>query len=383
MIKLHDKTLLLLSFLGTTAFSLMTFVRFKENRISQGTAYSSFEFLGVLAFGILALWLILLGLSFYKGENRALIVFLVSTILLLALFWVLQQASGMLIDGESSARISLSGGFYLQIFSIYMLLSFYMSRIKNYQWVKWISLVAIIVFFVSFFMNGSFDDLSLIKEYNIKKSQFYESLRVHAMLTFASVFTGALIAIPLGYLAYTRNKWEGRVMSPLSIIQTVPSLSLFGILLVPLSGLGKLGFFEAIGVSGIGWAPAYVALTLYTLLPIARNTLTGFYSVDKNIIEASKGMGMSKAQILRQIELPLAFPVIFTGVRIAFIQTIGGAVLAGLVGGGGMGTFVFLGLGEASPDLILLGVLPIVFFTSFFDYLLKTIEQTVRGVIYD
>lgn len=150
-------------------------------------------------------------------------------------------------------------------------------------------------------------------------------------------------------------------MVPLSIIETIPSLSLFGILLVPLAGLGKLPFFEAIGVSGIGWAPAYIALTLYTLLPIGRNTLTGFYSVEKDVVEAARGMGMKNSQILKKIELPLAFPVIFTGIRIAFIQTIGGAVLAGLVGGGGLGTFVFLGLGEASPDLILLGVLPIVF----------------------
>ena len=172
-------------------------------------------------------------------------------------------------------------------------------------------------------------------------------------------------------------------MIPLSIIETIPSLSLFAIFLVPLSGLGKLGFFNAIGVSGIGWAPAYLALTLYTLLPIGRNTLTGFYSVDRNIVQAAKGMGMSKSQVLGKIELPLAFPVIFTGIRIAFIQTIGGAVLAGLVGGGGMGTFVFLGLGEASPDLILLGVLPIVFFTIILDYLLKAFEKTMRRVIYD
>ncbi|MDN6195354.1 MAG: ABC transporter permease [Atopostipes suicloacalis] len=383
MIKLHDKTLLLLSFLGTTAFSLMNFITYKENRISQGTSYSSFQFLAGFAIIILALWLILIGLSFYDKRNKDVLVFSVSVILLIALFWTLQRATGSFIDGNSSARISLSAGFYIQVFSIYMLLSFYSSRNRNYKYAKWIGLITIVSFFVFFFINGAFDDLSLIKEYTIKREQFYENLRMHALLTFGSVLTGAIIAIPLGYLAYMKSKWEGRVMTLLSIIQTIPSLSLFGILLVPLSGLGNLKIFNAIGVSGIGWAPAYVALTLYTLLPIARNTLTGFYSVDKNIIEASRGMGMNKKQILRQIELPLAFPVIFTGVRIAFIQTIGGAVLAGLVGGGGMGTFVFLGLGEASPDLILLGVLPIVFFTSLFDYILRSIEEAVRGVIYD
>ena len=154
-------------------------------------------------------------------------------------------------------------------------------------------------------------------------------------------------------------------------------------MLVPLSGLGQLQLFKAIGVSGIGWAPAFVALTLYTLLPIGRNTLTGFHSINRDVIQAAKGMGMSRRKILRKIEIPLAFPVIFTGIRIAFIQTIGGAVLAGLVGGGGMGSFVFLGLAEASPDLILLGVLPIVFLTVALDYFLKAIEKSVRRAIYD
>ena len=383
MIKLRDKTLLLLSFLGATAFSLIGLVTYKENRISQGTGYSSFEFLGGFAIIILVLWIFLIGLSFYNGKNKNILVFSLSSILLIALFWTLQKVTLEYVGGNSSARISLSGGFYIQIFSLYMLLSFYSARIKKYKFVKWLGLAAIVSFLVYSFASGAFDDLSLVKEYNIKRDQFYESLRIHALLTLSSVLTGAIIAIPLGFLAYTKKRWEDRVMVPLSIIQTVPSLSLFGILLVPLSGLGELGFFEAIGVSGIGWAPAYVALTLYTLLPIGRNTLTGFYSVDRNIIEASKGMGMNRKQILSKIELPLAFPVIFTGIRIAFIQTIGGAVLAGLVGGGGMGTFIFLGLGEASPDLILLGVLPIVFFTSLLDYILRSIEKAMRGVVYD
>jgi osmoprotectant transport system permease protein len=253
----------------------------------------------------------------------------------------------------------------------------------EYKVIKWIGAIGFFAIMSYFMMSGAFDDLSLVKEYNIKKVQFYNNLRIHAILTLGSVLTGAIIAIPLGFLAYSKKKLEDKIMIPLSIIETIPSLSLFGIFLVPLSGLGKLPFFNALGVSGIGWAPAYIALTLYTLLPIGRNTLTGFYSVDNNIIEAAKGMGMNKNQILRNIELPLAFPVIFTGIRIAFIQTIGGAVLAGLVGGGGMGTFVFLGLGEASPDLILLGVLPIVFFTVLLDYILKSFEKTMRGMIYD
>lgn len=172
-------------------------------------------------------------------------------------------------------------------------------------------------------------------------------------------------------------------MVPLSIIETIPSLSLFGLLLVPLSTLGSFGLFRAIGVSGIGWAPAFVALTLYALLPIARNTLAGFGSLDPAIIDSAIGMGMTKKEILRKIELPLAMPVLFTGIRIALVQTVGGAVLAGLVGGGGLGSFVFLGLAEASQDLVLLGVIPIVVITVLVDGGLKRLEDIFRRSVYD
>ncbi len=383
MNRIKDKTLLLLSSTGAAAFIFMALVEHKPNRISHGIKYSSFNFFGALAIIILVLWIILIVLTLYEKRHKNIVVFIFTSFLVVVLFWSLQASTGEYINGNFSARISLSAGFYVQMFCIYLLFSTYTQRIKEYKFIKWIGFLGIFSTLSYFMMTGAFDDLSLIKEYNIKKIQFYDNLRIHGILTFGSVITGAIIAIPLGFLAYSKKKFEGKIMVPLSIIETIPSLSLFGIFLVPLSRLGKLPFFDGIGVSGIGWAPAYLALTLYTLLPIGRNTLTGFYSVEKNVIEAARGMGMSKSQVFKKIELPLAFPVIFTGIRIAFIQTIGGAVLAGLVGGGGMGTFVFLGLGEASPDLILLGVLPIVFFTVFLDYILRVFERTIRGVIYD
>lgn len=383
MNRIKDKTLLLLSTMGVTAFLFMAFVELKPNRILQGMRYSSFKFLGTFGIVILMLWLFLMALAFYEKKYKNMCVFICTSILVISLFVGLQSSTGEFIADSPSARISLSSGFYVQMFCIYILFSTYTQRIKSYKFINWIGVLSIFAILTYFMMTGAFDDLSLIKEYNIKKAQFYNNLRIHALLTLSSVITAAIIAIPLGFIAYSKKKLEDKIMVPLSIIETIPSLSLFGILLVPLSGLGKLPLFNALGVSGIGWAPAYIALTLYALLPIGRNTLTGFYSVDKNVIEAAVGMGMSKSQVLKKIELPLAFPVIFTGIRIAFIQTIGGAVLAGLVGGGGMGTFVFLGLGEASPDLILLGVLPIVFFTVLLDYSLKAFEETMRGVIYD
>jgi len=229
-----------------------------------------------------------------------------------------------------------------------------------------------------FVYMGVFDDFSILKEYQIKKNQFVDSFTTHLFLSLGSVTFGSLVAIPLGYLAYRKKHLESAVMVPLSIVETIPSLSLFGILLVPLASLGRIDFFRALGISGIGWAPAFVALSLYTLLPIGRNTLVGFSTVGRDVIEAAQGMGMMRKQIFRKIEFPLALPIIITGVRIALVQTIGGAVLAGLVGGGGLGTFVFLGLAEASPDLVLLGVIPIVLLTLTMDKVLKLLIERIR-----
>ncbi|MDY0235588.1 MAG: ABC transporter permease [Gudongella sp.] len=382
MDRIKDKTLLLFSLIGAATLLFMPLITYKPNRIARGNQFGSIEYLGAAVIIIAILWVILVALSFYAKNNTDMLVFLVSVVLFIALFWSLQLNAGDYIENPA-ARISLSSGFYIQMFLMYMLFSTYTGRIKEHRIIKIIGFLSIVSVLGFLFYKGLFNDFSIIKEFYSKRTQFFNNLRIHAILTFSSVVTGIIIAIPLGFLAYSKKRLEGKIMLPLSIIETIPSLSLFAIFLVPLSGLGKLAFFDSIGVSGIGWAPAYLALTLYTLLPIGRNTLTGFYSVDRNIIEAAKGMGMSKSQVLRKIELPLAFPVIFTGIRIAFIQTIGGAVLAGLVGGGGMGTFVFLGLGEASPDLILLGVLPIVFFTIILDYFLKKFEKTIRRVIYD
>ncbi|WP_409228089.1 ABC transporter permease [Gudongella sp. SC589] len=378
-----DKVLILLTALGMAGFFLLPLVEVKPNRIVSGEKLLALEYLGAFGALIIVGWAIFMALSLYGIKRKNELISMVGIVMAAGIIFLIPTGARDILEVGANPRVSFSSGLYIQILSLYIILSTYLPRAGWSRRLKAAMGIGAILIMGSLVSIGYFDDLSLIKEYGVRKGQFYNNLYIHGVLTFGSVLAGALMAIPLGYLAYSRKKLEGRIMVPLSIIETIPSLSLFGILLVPLSGLGQLPFFRAIGVSGIGWAPAFVALTLYTLLPIGRNTLTGFHSIDKNVVEAARGMGMSRWQILKKIEIPLAFPVIFTGIRIAFIQTIGGAVLAGLVGGGGMGSFVFLGLAEASPDLILLGVIPIVFFTVVLDYSLKEFEKYVRRVVYD
>ena len=144
-----------------------------------------------------------------------------------------------------------------------------------------------------------------------------------------------------------------------AILQTIPSLALFGIM-IPIFGWIALHVpgAAAMGVAGIGIFPALVALFLYSLLPVVSNTLVGLNGVSPAARDAAFGLGMTHGQVLRGVLLPLALPVIITAVRIVLVQNIGLAVIAGLIGGGGFGTFVFQGLNQTAMDLVLLGALP-------------------------
>jgi osmoprotectant transport system permease protein len=159
----------------------------------------------------------------------------------------------------------------------------------------------------------------------------------------------------------------------------MPSLALFGIL-IPVLAAVTLRFpaLADLGIKGIGAAPAIIALTVYSLLPVARNTYTGFASVDPAAIEAGTGMGMTSAQLLLRIEIPIASPVILNGIRVALVQAIGLTAVAALIGAGGLGVFIFQGLGQAANDLILLGAIPTIFIAVVVDSMMSGIIMLLQ-----
>src|SRR4030095_158406 len=129
------------------------------------------------------------------------------------------------------------------------------------------------------------------------------------------------------------------------------------------------------GISGIGMAPAVIALVLYSLLPVARSTVAGLGQVPRSVVEAAAGMGLSRTQVLRRVEIPIALPVFLSGVRIAAVQAVGLAVVAALIGAGGLGTLVFQGLASGALDLVLLGVIPVVALAVLVDAAFRIFES--------
>jgi osmoprotectant transport system permease protein len=154
----------------------------------------------------------------------------------------------------------------------------------------------------------------------------------------------------------------GRALLPvLNGLQTIPSIALFGLLMAPLAWLASAvpGLGRA-GVSGVGLAPAVLALTLYSLLPVVRATWVGLAQLPPGVLQAARGLGMSARQQLLRVETPLALPVVLGGVRTAAVQAVGLAAVTALIGAGGLGAVIFEGLFSAAQDVVLLGVLPLV-----------------------
>ncbi len=205
---------------------------------------------------------------------------------------------------------------------------------------------------VRYFLDHSSEILSLTLE--------------HIWLVGVSMILAVLIAVPLGILIAHKPGYKGSLLGVANVIQIIPSLALFGFLL-PVPWLGDRAGRLAI-----------VALTLYALLPIIRNTYTGIVSVDPAVREAARGIGMSSSQMLRIVELPLASDLILAGIRVATVISIGVATIAAAIGAGGLGEFIFRGLAMVDNRVILAGAIPAALLALLADLGLGAIEKRLR-----
>ena len=188
----------------------------------------------------------------------------------------------------------------------------------------------------------------------------------HVVLVLVSTGIATALGLPLGIAMARRPRLARPILGVAGLLQTIPSLALFGFL-IPLPFVG-----------GIGARTAIVALVLYALLPVLRNTYTGILQVDRAIVEAATGLGMTESQRLRMVELPLALPVILAGVRIAAVVSVGTATIAAAVGAGGLGTYVFRGIATVDTRLILAGAIPAALLALLTDALLGAVEKSRR-----
>ena len=228
--------------------------------------------------------------------------------------------------------------------------------------------------------TGACDALSIMKEHANRADTFAAAVLRHLQIVLFALIPTVCVGVPLGWWVHRQRAVNAVVFPVLNIIQTIPSIALFGLLMAPLALLAaSFPFFARAGISGVGMAPGVIALVLYSLLPVVRGTLAGLEQVPLAVLDAARGLGMSPGQIAWRVQLPLALPVLLSGVQTATIAAIGMATITALIGAGGLGAIMFEGLFSSAQDLVLLGVVPIVALAVLADALFKLAIKLVQA----
>jgi len=359
--------------------SLFGWLTLKPNRIAEGTSLGLHEIAGWTGLTvILALWLVCFTISYFqKGKLPAVILGTAANLILILSFVFTGLAATRLLEGELPyARMSLGAGFWMTFIATYIVIFAARQRLNNSpvlrNLVSWLGLAILLLFLIA----GWFKDLSIVQEFAGREERFVQELIHHVFLVGISVTIGTILGIMLGIWATRNRRAERPIFFIANITQTIPSLALFGLLIAPLSALSfAFPALREIGIRGVGDTPAIIALIIYSLLPIVRNTYVGLRQLDIAVIDAGIGMGMSRSQVFRKIEVPLAAPLVLEGIRTASVQSVGLAAVAALIGAGGLGWFIFQGLGQAATDLILLGAIPIIILALIVDAVMRTIVR--------
>ncbi len=345
---------------GAWAFSGLPFLIVKANRVVPGVGESAFDVLitGGLPWGVALLLLWLLAVLSLQPVRR-----LTASIGALAvlLYGLGAAASARGADGAAVLRIAPGPGFWCLTATLLLLLTDAVARLRLRAFARLLLLATALCALGLALGSGHFEQVSVMREYATNAGRFGHELNRHLALSFGSVLFAVAIGVPAGLACHGRRWLRRPMLAVLSGVQTVPSIALYGMLMTPLAALAAAWPTLADwGIGGIGYAPAFLALCLYALLPVVANTVLGLEGISEDVIEAARGMGLTERQVLSDIRWPLALPTIVTGVRVVLVQNIGLAAVAALVGGGGLGAFIFQGIGQTAIDLVLLGALPTV-----------------------
>ena len=356
-----DRLGALLSLAGAAALAVLPFVVVKANRIVPGTPRALTEAVPpAAAWGTTAVLVVAALVALTVTRPRLRLAAAVAGLVALAL--AVAYAGALLTPpGNKVVRIAAGAGFWVLLICLGLLATDAITRLRPGPGRRVLYLAVFLAVAALALASGLFDHLSVMREYAVNAERFVRELRQHVLLALGSLLAAVVAGLPLGIFCHRVPRLREAILGTLNVIQTIPAIALFGILMAPLGALAAaVPLAERLGIRGIGAAPAAVALFLYSLLPIVANTVVGLRRVSRTAVEAARGMGMTNTQVLTRIELPLALPVILTGIRVVLVQNIGMVTVAALIGGGGLGTFVFQGIGQTAIDLVLLGAIPIV-----------------------
>lgn len=356
-----NRVLLLLVILTLLAAAL-PFINYAPNRLVSGEGRQLWDLWPATIWMLAGAGCALFTLCFVPGKRGGVLTLIVAQALFIIMLWGVGRAATLLAqEGSPLARTSLGSGLWLGLGLTLLACSDAIRRITLHPLWRWLLHAQIVIAPLALLVSGMFDDLSLMKEYVNRQEVFDAALIQHLTLLAGTVLPALAIGLPLGIWCYFSASRQGPVFTVLNVIQTIPSVALFGLLIAPLAGLvNAFPWLGALGIAGTGMTPALIALVLYALLPLVRGVVAGLNQVPRDVLESARAMGMSGSQRFRHVQLPLALPVFLRSLRVVMVQTVGMAVIAALIGAGGFGALVFQGLLSSAIDLVLLGVIPVI-----------------------
>lgn len=377
--------MLLLLVLIALAAAILPFVNYAPNRLVSGESRQLWQIWSFPAVFLIIVPLILVALSLLPGRGALVVTLLFAQILFIALFWCGGKAAQVLAQtGSQLARTSPGSGLWLWLAVTLLICSDAIRRLTQSSLGRWLLNAQIWILPVILLAAGELDSLSLMKEYFNRQDVFDSALQQHLILLFGTMLPGLLIGVPIGLWCWRSQGRQTRVFTALNVIQTIPSVALFGLLIAPLAGLVKhFPWLSSWGIGGTGLTPALIALVLYALLPLVRGVVAGMQQVAADVLESAAAMGMSRAQSFWKVQLPLALPVLLRSLRVVTVQTVGMAVVAALIGAGGFGALVFQGLLSSALDLVLLGVIPVIALAVVVDALFSLWIALLEGKAHD
>jgi osmoprotectant transport system permease protein len=372
--KTPNRIALLGCVLAIPSLIFLPFLELKANRLIVG---KGFRLLEIGASGWWLLMVLVLGFlsAFLLRRFRAPALAILGNLVLMTSVLLIGLDAKTLLGSSSLARVSLSTAAWLDLVASVFLIFAALNDLEH-RLAKRLTLSVGILVVLVILLGGGLGSLSLIHEYQTRNATFWLEVGRHVGLTFFALLCSSIFGIPLGLLAAGSKRFESLILAFSSLLQTIPSLALLALLITPFSILVRaFPALETLGIRGIGFAPAITALTIYGLLPIVRGVLNGLKAVPESALEAGRGMGMTAYQLFTLVELPLALGLILNGIRTSAVQLVGLSALSSLIGAGGLGVFIFGGLGSAANDLVLLGAIPVLVLAVLTDTGFRTLEQ--------
>ncbi len=360
----RNRVLAVLVLGGIAAAFGLAFLSVAPNRLVSGTGLPLAEVITGIrsvdwAWLVVPAFVLCMAVFLPSSQPTHALVVLAATALLTGLAALAGAAAAARAGASTSlARTSLGAGFWVLMLLLWLAVADALQRARLHAAARALAHVAALLPLAALLALGQLGELSLLKEYANRQDVFAQAWQRHAQLVGSALAAALLLGVPLGLAAARHERVARPVFALLNLVQTIPSMALFALLIAPLAWLAAQ--WPGMGLSGVGLLPGVIALLLYALLPIVHGVAAGLRQLDPAVLQAATGMGLSRRQVFWNVECPLALPVWWAALRLTTVQLIGLAVVAALIGAGGFGALVFQGLLSGALDLVLLGVLPVV-----------------------